>query len=126
MAGLFLKNTFRGYFCWVLIESMIFFPFLYFAAVLSKETYMFDFFVLKSPQRHLLHYYKVTALAHLTFNVHFWKFQFYDDTSRTFYGQILLWNGEGYQALEVYHEDWKYSCDQGTTTTEVSMGNFHT
>ena len=55
LQAFFLKNAFGGYFCRVLIETMIsFFPFLYFATVGSEETCMCDFFVLRNLQRNLL------------------------------------------------------------------------
>ena len=124
IAGLFLKNTFCSYFCRALIETMIFY-FLYFATVGSKELACMIFLFWENTREISWIITKCLFLL-ILFSICFCKFQLFDDTSKSSYGQILPGNGEGNQAWEVYHEDWKYSCDLGATTINVSMDNFHT
>lgn len=125
-AGLFFKERLR----WLLLSSSdwnhdFFLPFFELCNSwwVRRNVHVW-FFCLEKPSEKSLGLFFLFLLT--LFSIHFRKFQFFDDTSRSSYGQILPGNGKGNQAWEVHHEDWKYSCDQGATTIEVSMGNFHT
>ena len=124
LQALFLKNA-GGFFCWVMIETIFFSFFVIYNSWGLKKLGCMIFLFSETSMEIFCIITKWFFLL-ILFSIHFRKFQRFCYTSRSSYGQILPGNGESNQAWEVHHEVWKYSCDQGATTIEVSMGNFHT